>query len=639
MTLWVEIKTVLVILVMFLLPGWAMLSVGQYWKRWQPLQRWFLALCLGVAVYPVIFYLVRAVLPDLRIGTGKLTLFLCLCGAVVIWNLSQSWREHLKFEKLSWLAVIILCVTLAVRFVIAHEHPFLAGDDSLHHTLLTELTARYGSLPHTLQPYDNTVLDHYHLGLYALTAPLKLLSGLRSDEALLWMCQFLNGIAGIGTFLLLDKIVSRKSAVVGLAFVGLLCVFPNYYVNWGRFTQLAAQVLLFPAALMYWEHLSQLKERSANQEIAQFDWTGIVFSGLTAGAVCLLHFRVAVFLAPFMGMIFIARVKEFRQNRPASSRAVFQTTLIVLMVLLIIAPALVPGLRAYLDVRIPQSLSNGVGATTKLSDSAYYAIGDHTTNRLSKGSGWLYLICSIGLVMGLFKPELRPLGLLMICWLLVFLVLAFAYLTNIALLTLMNRTAVLLVLYLPMSIGLGMLTHVVEMRFSGMTRNYSVVLWVIALLFSLWSTKARLNDYWPEQEYMTDADLKAMEWIRQNTPTDAVFGANTSFLSANSPFGTDAGYWIPYYANRETTTLTLISSLTDKKDSWDVQRARQIVNVYQSADAMDGLCDFDVTYLYQGAKPAVVSPSFNMADLLSTPGTSLIYNQDGVQILRICEGQ
>jgi hypothetical protein len=620
-------------LIMLLLPGWALLSMGQYWKRWQPLQRWFLALSLGIAVYPVMFYLTRAVLPVFRFGTRKLVFFLVISFVVIVWKQRKVWREHLRFEKLTWLALVVLVATLAARFILAHEHPFLAGDDSLHHTLLTELTAINGRLPYTLEPYDNTVLDHYHLGLYALTAPLKLLTGLRSDQALLWMCQFLNGIAGIGSFLILDKLLSRKSAIAGLAFVGLLSVFPNYYVNWGRFTQLAGQVLLFPAVIIYWEHLLHIGEASEFSRTSNMDWIAIFLSGLTAGAVCLLHFRVAAFLIPLMLSIFLIHLFSKNTQKPLRWKRLLGSLLITLFVL----PALVPGLRAYINMRNPQIENNSEIPATKLSENWYYSKGDGTTNRLSEESKWLYLTCLIGIVWGFFKPKSSPLSFLMSVWLLVFLAITYAYLTNVSLLAIMNRTAVLLALYLPMSVGLGILVYTSETWFLDSTKNYSSIVLILILLLSLWSLNARLNEYWPEQEYMSEEDQIAMNWIKENTPKEAIFGANTDFLNPIMPYGTDAGYWIPFYGERETTTLTLLSSLTDNIESSNVLRADALYGVYSSPLALDKLCAFDISYLYSGAKPSVSGNDFNIDELLNLPGTSLVYDRGGVQVLEICK--
>lgn len=636
MTILDEIRTVSVVFIMLLLPGWALLSIGQYWKRWEPLQRWFLALSLGIAVYPVLYYVTRAIAPDIRIGTRKLLFLLVASLIIIIWNFRHTWREQFRFDKLSWLVLLVLIVTLSTRFVIAHQHPFLAGDDSLHHTLLTELTATYGRLPYTLEPYDNTLLDHYHLGLYALTAPLKLLVRLRSDQALLWMCQVLNGISGIGSFLFLDKFVSRKSAIAGLAFVGLFCVFPNYYVNWGRFTQLAGQVILFPTAVMYWEHIKSLSKKEVLSKGRKPDLQAIIYIAICTGSVCLLHFRVAAFLFPLLLIIFFIELSSLQNLKEHRWNVFFPSVLIVLLVIVIILPALIPGVESYWNARVSQNESGLLISSGRMSDSSYYSKGDTKTMQLSADSTWLYLICVIGIIVGLVRSESKQISILIISWSLFFAAYTYAYLTNIPLLAIMNRTAVVLALYIPMSIGMGLLVLVLE-RLMPEKEKYAWLPVGLIILANLLSVNSRIKDYWPEQAFMTTADLKAMQWIRINTPQDAVFGTNTGFLSSIQPFGTDAGYWIPYYAERDATTLTLLSSLTDTQESEDVKRANAVYELYNLPSAVSNLCLYDIDYLYSGAKPALGQNEFNIDDILNQPGTRLVYDQDGVQIVKICE--
>jgi len=582
------------------------------------------------------YYIIRAIAPDFRIGARKLVFLLGASVMIIVWNFRHTWREQFRFKKSSWLVLFILIVTLSTRFVIAHQHPFLAGDDSLHHTLLTELTARNGRLPLTLEPYDNTLLDHYHLGLYALTAPLKLLAGLRSDQALLWMCQVLNGISGLGSFLMLDKFASRKSAIAGLAFVGLFSVFPSYYVNWGRFTQLAGQVILLPTAVMYWEYIKSLGEKGVPSKGRKIDWQAIIYLAFCAGSVCLLHFRVAAFLFPLLLIIFFIELSSLQHSQKLGWTIFFHSVLIVVLVIAIVLPALIPGVEAYWNARVSQYETESYFSSGKLSDNWYYSKGDTKTKQLLDNSRWLYLICVVGIIAGIFKPELRQVSLTIMFWSLFFAAYTYAYLTNIPLLAIMNRTAVWLALYIPMSIGMGLIVLVFEKLLPG-NGKYSWFPIVIILIASLLSINSRLKDYWAEQEFMTNADLNAMQWIRENTPQDAVFGTNTGFLGYTKPFGTDAGYWIPYYAEREATTLTLLSSLTDTQESEDVMRAHAVYEVYMTPSAVSDLCLYDIDYLYFGAKPALGQNSFNINEILNQPGTRLVYQQNDVQIVKICE--
>src|SRR5262249_49772041 len=114
----------------------------------------------------------------------------------------------------------------------------------------TALTARDGRLPTTMEPYFPIPLARYHLGLYALTATVQTLCGVPPHTALLWTAQVLSGLCGLGVYLVLDRSVGRVPAVIGAVCVGLISHQPAFYVNWGRFTQLAAQTILLPAWLL-----------------------------------------------------------------------------------------------------------------------------------------------------------------------------------------------------------------------------------------------------------------------------------------------------------------------------------------------------------------------------------------------------
>ena len=158
------------------LPGSAILVLSSSWRRWVGLQRIFVAVGLSIAFYPILFYTTRFLLPWAQLDRWVLIGLLILALVITIWG---SWRERIFLfwpDKLEWAALVILGLTLASRMWFAHQHPFPAWSDSLHHTILTNLTAENGGLPRTLEPYFPNILDMYHLGLYALTGTVQSLS-------------------------------------------------------------------------------------------------------------------------------------------------------------------------------------------------------------------------------------------------------------------------------------------------------------------------------------------------------------------------------------------------------------------------------------------------------------------------------
>ena len=117
--------------------------------------------------------------------------------------------SNLPFDSLEWIALAVMGMTLFTRFWIIRDQPYPAWTDSLHHAILTQLTAEWGRLPATMEPYFPVSLGEYHLGLYALSGTVEMLARVPAHTALLWTAQALNGLCGLGVFLVLDRLSGR----------------------------------------------------------------------------------------------------------------------------------------------------------------------------------------------------------------------------------------------------------------------------------------------------------------------------------------------------------------------------------------------------------------------------------------------
>jgi len=121
--IWFVIKTLLVISAIVLIPGWAIISISNFWRKWDPLQRWFLAMCFGIAFWPILYYVTRSIFPSLRIGNNKLVVILLFFVILTVLNLRKKWKEQFLLGDKFWVIIGILLVTLSTRLIIAYKFP------------------------------------------------------------------------------------------------------------------------------------------------------------------------------------------------------------------------------------------------------------------------------------------------------------------------------------------------------------------------------------------------------------------------------------------------------------------------------------------------------------------------------------
>ncbi len=648
MTFLTVLKLIIVTLTMQVLPGWALLSLGGYWKRFKTLDRWILAYFLGMAFYPVLFYLTRLVLPGVQIGLNKLILFLFLTLIFNLWQFRKSWKDNFKFEKKDLFPAALLVLILVTRLIPAWQYPYPAWTDSLHHSIITKLVMLNGKLPETMLPFDPASLRGYHLGLYGLTGSLGLLSNVAPHTALLYYSQITNAFAGLAVFIFLDKKNGRIAALIGMVFVGLISFQPALYFNWGRFTQLASQTLLLPAALLAWMAIESDSAHSLTASCQKKrEIVEIILAALLISATALVHFRVAVFFLPLLVFIVLLVLSKDKLSSKGRKRIVLRTTLIAFVTIILTLPAIIPALQSYLTPAEPIAGSSLDVSANKsdipLSEHPYYKFEYPIFYELglTKVAG---LFAALGLLLGLMFKKTRTLALLTIVWVAALSIEGNLHKFNIPKLAFVNMTGVMIIAYLPGAIGFGLLFETLKESLSCLLgpnqawRNIQPILyWMIAFIAVLFISD-RVNTIQPFRHFMTNEDQQAMEWLKENTPPDSIIAINTQYWAGEAFHGTDAGYWIPYFAERETTTRTMMS--VDAPD-YDVlqQRNALVYLIYFTGDGIvdtQALCDLNVTYLYSGKVAPFTNLDFNIEALKSSPGVELIYDQNGIQILNLC---
>lgn len=629
-----EIFLFFVLSAVIFLPGSALLVVSGTWRRWQGLQRYFVAIGLSLAFYPVLFYTVRFLLPAVSLGPYLLSSLLVLAAVVTGWGWRKQQAFSLKPGPLEWAALAVLGLTFLSRLWFAHSYPFPAWSDSLHHTLLTGLTAEHGRLPATLEPYFPNTLEMYHLGLYALSGTVEMLARVPSHTALLWTAQFLNALAGVGIYLVLDRHVGRTGAVVGLAVAGLFSAHPALWANWGRFTQLSSQILFPIAWTLTLETLVPKNERIGSAaERPDRRWL-LLFTGLITAAVFLYHFRVAIFY--FLLLVPTVVIWLWRASSHRRWAAVKSLAAIAAISLLLILPVLSDAVAVYFSERATAQPAANPAAWEEMLRN-YYVFPLSTIPHLA-APVWLLIVSGVAAVVGLIRRNLLTLATLL--WVLLLLVLGNAYLLQIPVLNITNMGAILIMFYLPISLVVGVavqeLIHLVPRRFQA---KIATVLLAFLLLTALPAAYTRATTVEPYRHFLTAADAEAMEWIAANVPEDAVFAINTYPWLPNFAHGTDAGYWIPYLTGRQIVTSSMLSDGLPpdySQQTWARSEATEALAT--NLDALATLSDLGVHYIYVGKNGDFSGPGLSPEALKQSERVEQLYQKDGTAIFRIAPG-
>ncbi len=477
-----------------------------------------------------------------------------------------------------------------------------------------------------MQPYFPISLRQYHLGLYALTAVVQWLAQRPAHEALVLTAQTLSGLCGLGVYLTLSRLVGFRPALVGAVTVGLLSHLPAGYVNWGRFTQLASLTIMLAAWLMTWETLRLWTTTTSRPAVRL---TSALLASILNAGVFLLHFRVAGFQVPWLALAVVWFLPRARAEHrvPQLGQAVIAVSMATFVLVL---PALASAAPEY----VGRSLATAAAPLTaeRLASRQQFNNFPLTSWPYLVGRPWLLAVAL--LAAGLRLRRRDRLVTITVIWVLFLLAIGHANQLGLPLIGFTNLGAVLISLYLPISlvIGAGAAEPLVALKRVRLPTGRP--LWAAGLAVCLLGIRDRAADIEPYRHFITPADVAAMDWIREHTPNDALFAVNTVFWLPRAPHGTDGGYWIPYFTGRATTAGAMLHGQGEPRyEERVVAMSRAVIRLAAGEDALDELRSLGVTHVYIGAKGNFAGPALDPRRLEVLPGVHRLYEHEGVTIL------
>jgi hypothetical protein len=649
---------VVVAVLLFVLPGWAALSwalPGWDLQGWSTKLTWSIGASLPM--YPLLFLWTDIIGLHLGSAYAWIPPLAAAFGLLVRNRAGLSARQLTMRRKQAGsltslrpvaippaeLALLSLAVLiLLVRFWPVRALPAPMWGDSYQHTLIAQLLVDNHGLFRSWQPYADLRSFTYHFGFHSLVAVFHWLTGLSLPQATLWTGQIVNILAVLSLYPLAVRLSpNRWTGVIAVLIAGLLSPMPMYYVNWGRYTQLAGQAILPAAILVAWD----IFERPRN------GWRPYLLSWILFAGLALTHYRILVFAAFFFLAYYLLnfrRLSTLAFTRAALLQAGGSLLLFFPWIVRLFSGNLPNILRAQITTPASQ-----VSAFTE----QYNTIG----NLFTYLPALLWLLLPPALAWAFWRRE-REVALIGLWWFLVFLSAnpgSFGLPGS----GVINNFAVLISAYIPVSLILGAATgwliqaalsrrkllyprssHDEPLKLMS-TSRVQVILLTLILLVGLWGARLRLRDVLPSQfALVTWPDVRAAAWIQENLPEDARFLVNSfSAYGDTVVVGSDAGWWLPLLAGRSTTLppLTYASETVPTPDyrEWVNSLTAEIASKgIDNPDVLESLQARDATHVYIGQQQGSVNrpvPLLKPGDMLSSTHFTPVYHQDRVWIFKI----
>jgi hypothetical protein len=616
---------------LFVVPGWALLAWLWPGRRLAWAEMLGLAAGASLALYPLLFLWTDLV--GLHLGPLYAWLPMAAGLAALAWRY-RSWRPRHGREALrQWgrsealwpdlTLLVVIGLVYGVRLLAVRSLDAPMWGDSYQHTMIAQLLVDSGGLFDSWQPYAEMERFTYHFGFHSAVAVLHWLTGLRPMAATLWGGQILNGLAVLTLYPLALRVArSRWAGVWAVLLAGLLSPMPMFYVNWGRYTQLAGQVILPAAVWLTW----------AAVDLAERKWRLLVLTSLVAAGLALTHYRVLIFYCVFVLALMLVSLR--RKNRKETwLRLVWIGAGAGLLYL----PWFMHTLGAsFLHAFWKQATTPPAQAHPFTWE--YNAVGSLDT--FLAPVWWLALILGLGL--GLWRRQRS--ALLAGTWFLLLLVATNPGWLSLPGTGIITNFALFIAAYLPASLLSGNLAQLA--RPTAGRAWFAAMLMLVLVSLGIWGARERLSDLDPARyALITRPDVRAAAWIQENTSQQSRFLVNSFFAYGGSAIvGSDAGWWLPLLAGRRNTVPPATYGTELAPDSLFRREVEDLAREVQTHDLDDpalveALRQQKVTHVYVGQRQGRVNwtgpHTLTPTELLNSPCYRPVYHQDRVWIFEI----
>lgn len=674
--------TILLSAFLFVIPGWALLmGLLPAWKNLGWGEKLGIAAGTSLAIYPLI--LVWFSLIGLRLG--QFFLILPFLGLIfIIWlkrKIFTGNRYYLQLVKRNnqeeqfesgkgrefpkslqeylpeILLFVILILILSVRYWNIRLVDAPLWGDSYQHSMIAQLIVNNNGLTGSWLPYAPYQSLTVHFGYPTSVAFFQWLTQLPNATATLYIGQVLNVLAALSLYPLAVRMSSgnRWAGLGAVITAGLLLPIPAIYTNWGRYAQLAGQVLLPIALWLSWEALmaksdigngllteQQQEQTNAKQPIFHsIPWRELLIAGTILAGMALTYYRMPIYYAFFIiAWLITWGITLWKTNLIQWGNAIIRLLLILGASIVLILPWVFNLAGGELVNAVETGISTGSPLQPILQDFQVWRNLEFFVSPIT------VLVIILATIISLVFN--RRLIITLFLWFTFLVAYIAGQLISLPGANMLQNFAVIIAFYIPVSLLLGWLFGFAIDSLDQLDKRIGQVtaIGIVILIGSwgAWNQRSIVN--LEEFALVMRPDIKAMDWIRENTPPEAKFLAESfRIYNGTSAVGSDAGWWIPLFTGRNNSIppqYALLSEIPIEKDY--SQNVVDLVADLESTppntkEGFELLCEQGFTHIYigqrQGKVGADASQLFNPEKIADNPAYELVYHQDRVYIFEI----
>jgi hypothetical protein len=625
--------------VMLILPGLALLLLLPAASRTGAgrLDLLFLAPALSIGVHPLLIVLTG--LLGLRLGPMYAWLPAVLAATAIalrLWRARPAlfaWIRVMRRpspEQLALIGVVAMIVFSRLWAIRALDAPMWG--DSYQHSVLTQLLLDHNGLFDDWRPYVEMTSLTYHIGFHSVSAVFGWLTGLPGAQAVLWMGQFLNIAAVLALYPLARRMTTTSWAgVVAVGFAGLVSTHPGFYLNWGRYTQLAGQVVLPGVIWLVWTTIARAREPARSRvPIPLIIITAIAWAGLG-----LAHYRILILGVVFALVFFPIGIVLMRSRRWGLSILLAGAALGALLFM--------PWFARTFSGTLPQNTAQALVTPAALASEQiveYNGVLDPFVFLPQ----WTQFVTALICLIALWRRNWLAIGLAL-WWL------AIALATNPNMLGLpgagvITNFALAILSYLPMSLLLA--SSVPEKRFPDGTqaagfapRAVRFATFAFGCAVALAGARDRIADIHPDRMALyLRPDARAAEWIRTHVIPNAKFLVHSYPINHDTLIsGSDGGWWLPLATGRSTTQPPVNYSMERPPYPDYMESVRELPALVRRSGLTSGVMERlkreGITHIYFGQLHSGDDYNLVPAALDEDSRLRRIYRQDRVSIYEL----